>query len=758
MKKQLIMFGILASISLQAQVLELPTLKSKGIKGKVKTIEWAQFQVVENKGLTLVKMEVETYDDKGRLLSIDTEDYSADLKYKTTYGFRKKGLLEQIKIVNSTNDSTLRTTDYTYKKGVLATTNQIQGVNSTLKNYIFNSNKQLTGVEVLENGALSLAETYEVDAEGRRTKFSRKLPNEEVFKAISTYTYKVDKDNIVTVENRNTDQGAFEITQRKQVSNERVTKETTKKIADGQQGFNSQLYVDDEFNNWVKGEVIDNQFSRSRLVLRKITYFDGKTTGRFVMNFEDDRAKYFRQNSQFQVLLNGRIVTTGAAAYLFGSNDRLVYTASESATILLKGYDANSYQTTWHEAQVLSRSKDEIFWEGKVKGISIYKHGSELTPYSGGFSCYTIGNSSIVYLSEGNENSFIAEHFDTEDNKGKIHKAKLLNDHYYWGKATDSTYMLVGYGQYVSVKKQIEDKGGNKLVMGSSGISWYCMPKFRQGFDQGIVGDIFPARNLNDPLKQIVEEKLFDIDLSSFKHDNLKNGRYRLKSADDQTITSLALPSDRTPDDELVTYFPLTKQYLLMEKYYSQPDDEDVLNQPVTVLMKGHKHGHYIYNDGPKVTFYLRGTEVGTRNFGVHKLFKDEKKYGAVLYDSASALNFKMVYDLGQPDGMGPMTDLPYNQPHAYLLKLENRGWVIFEKGNKVGNYDFSKIDGADVIHFYKDVSNKPQAYRFSAFDKLEVGGFISAKMLEEKEVEALMDKLNVPVSLEIEKKEPLKN
>ena len=95
------LLGCLGLTSLRAQVLEVPTLKSKGLNGSVKSIEWHSLQAVQDKGLIYVKKDVETYDNQGRLISVLTENFQSNQSFKTVYTVDKKGLLTEIKIVNS---------------------------------------------------------------------------------------------------------------------------------------------------------------------------------------------------------------------------------------------------------------------------------------------------------------------------------------------------------------------------------------------------------------------------------------------------------------------------------------------------------------------------------------------------------------------------------------------------------------------------------------------------------------------------------
>lgn len=232
MKKHIFLVLLTISFYASGQVLEVPTLKSKGINGAVKTIEWLTFQAVQDKGEIKAKKDIETYDEKGRLVSVLTENYQNKQSYKTVYRFDKKGILSKTEIINPSNNLSLRTTDYEYKKGLLVKTTQSQGTNSVVKDYTYNQSKQLIQVDVFQNGTLSLSEYYELDAEDRRTKISRKLPTDTEVKVTSTFTYQQEGETLISTEKRSTDQGEFTITKKMIVSNRRDQSETTKRISD----------------------------------------------------------------------------------------------------------------------------------------------------------------------------------------------------------------------------------------------------------------------------------------------------------------------------------------------------------------------------------------------------------------------------------------------------------------------------------------------------------------------------------------------
>lgn len=715
-------------------MLEVPTLTSKNIEGKATKTELSQFEFVKDKGLILTQTDVETYDDKGRLASIERTAHTTGLKYLYTYKVSKRGLLEQEKITNAANNQTVRTTDYAYKKGVVTSTTQVQGTVTTVKRYTHDKKGNLTSVKVEENGALKGEEFYLVDEQDRRTQTSQKLPAAEDASIVSTFTYTEAAGEEVKTEIRNVNSVKYKIATIKDLTSERNLKETTINLSNSESGFNDFLYQSDEKGSWVKGEVVDNQLGRSRLILRKITYADGTTGGRTEWSLEDNMARYYRQYEKYQVAYNGKIIETGAAENLPLTQDRLVYSKADSASILLKDYDAENYQSNWHRAEVISNSKQELFWISKRTGdgVEVFLEGKKLS--SSPLSKYQIGNSLVGYVAEDIKKSFVVRDFFSQESKGKLHKAALSDHHYYWGVVSDTTYALVGYGYSIGLQKQAEDQHGNMIVSDRAVDQWYGLPNFRASFDGGQPGDIYPVTNLTEPLKQIKEGGVFDADFSAFKYDNLKKTQYRLKTVDGKVVTTLTAGNVRTSDDELIAYFPLTKQYLKMEGYYTAPDDQDILDQPVSVLLQGGENAYYIYNDGASISFYTKGVKVGPYSFGSHKLVDGRKEFGAVLYDSTKRTNYGMNYDLTQPDDMGAMTRLPINQSNAYLLKLENDRWVVFEKGVKVTNYDYTGMDDGIAYYFFKDpASGEARCYSFRGYQDAIPGEFIDAYLLRGK-------------------------
>lgn len=755
MKAKIILLLLSIAVSGVAQDLEVPTLESKGIKGKVKTIEWYNYQFVENQGLTYVKKDVETYDDKGRLSTIVSHLVTNNQTYKYVYTLDKKGLLEEMKIVNPSNNLALQTTSYEYKKGLVTKTTQVQSPNSVERTYEYDNYDNLISVEVKQNGTVQLNEYYELDAEGRRTKISRKLPNQAEASVASTFTYEAKDGQLITKEKRNTEQGEFEIIKYTDVASKRDLREETKKISTGQQGTNNQIFEEDEQGNWIKGEIIDDQFGRSRLIIRKIIYADGTETGRTSMKSpDDDRGQFIRKYAQMQLAINGKIVYGGTAHDIPHSNDRITYVTATSSWFLLKNYDSNSNMTSWGEAQIITNAPGAVLYTaGSYSGVDVYQNGKKLLvgiTTTSDYSGYEIGPSMVGYIRGGANQAFVAEH--PEKHKGEVIVAELMDRDYYWGKASDSTYVVAAFGRSVGIQKQLEDKDGNKLVNNSSegNFYWYFLPDFRKKFNEGKTGDVFQARYLIDPLKEIRDDKLINADFSGFVYDKLANGNYRLKSKDGSAVTYIASKSVKTPDDELLVYFPLTRQYLRMDGFYTLENGKEFNNQKVTAMLDSSAYAFYLYNDGKSILFYEPDARMSKYQFNAHKLDNNEKVYGALLYDSVANVSYGMGYDLDGTQKMGPMNKLPYNTGNVYLLKLKANRWVIFEKGAKVADYDFSKFskDQTEVIHFYKDEKGKVRAYRFPNFDEAKPGGFIYANHLQDSEVNKLLTELDVDPNL----------
>lgn len=758
MKNILLLFGLLLCLSLDAQILEIPTLKSKGINAAATKVEVSQFDYVNDKGLTLAQSDIETYDEKGRLVKIVRKVHSTGLSYKYTYKLSKKGVLQEEKIVNAANNETIRTTTYAYKKGLLATTTQVQGTVTFVKNYSFNKNGHLMGMDGIENGTSKGEEIYQVDEEGRRTRSSQKTPSDEVAKIISNFTYATEGNLETKTEIRSVNDVNYKIVSIKDLETQRNLKETTINISNSQSSYNQSLFDEDEKGGWVKGEIVDNQFGRSRLVLRQISYIDGTVTGRTVMSLNDARTRYFRQNDQFQVVYNGQIMQTGTAEDLSESNDRLVYSSVKSAMILLKGYDDKAYQTTWHEAEIISHGKDAVVWLGKTSGVDVFMKGKKLSSGSNSGASHhsqTIGNSAVVFVANTLKKSFVARNFDSEENKGKLHIPELTEEHNYWGKASDTTYMLAGYGKYISIKAQANDNEGNKLIkVIVDRAYWYSLKGFQDNFDNGKPGDIFPATYLTNPLEEIKEKGLFNADFSNLKHDNLKDDKYRLKTADGLILSNLTEPTFKK-DNELIAYFALTQQYLKMDGYYNAPEDEDVLNQSVSVLLEDSPDAYLLYNEKKSIDFYARGKQIRGFKFSSHLLSEGTRQYGAVVYDSTSTMNYGMSYDLNGTNAMGSMARLPFNRAKVYLLKLEGGSWVIFQAGLKISKYDYTAVEDGVAYYFFKgDTDGEVVAYQFEGYKAALPGEFVSAKFLSGKKTFELSEKLGVNPLKPIEKVE----
>ncbi len=759
MKKLLILSGLFIWMSLDAQVLEVPTLKSKGVALGAVKVELNQFDYVKDKGLTLSQSDVETYDEKGRLISIDRKVQSTGLSYRYTYKLSKKGILEEEKIVNSANNQTVRTTTYTYKKGLLVTTTQVQGTVTFVKNYSYNKDGHMIKMEAIENGTAKGEEIYQVDEEGRQTRKSQKLPTEEVARTISTFTYSTEGNLETKTETRNVNNVKYEIVVIKDLNTERNLKETNKNLSNSKSGFSNSLFVDDEKGSWTKGEVLDNGHGRPRLVLRKITYQDGSSTGRTYMAPEDDRAQYYRQSNDFQVLINGAVANTTRAFGVPNSDDRLTYHPLSTSWILLKDYNKESYQTTWHEGQMITHTENEVLWAKGAKGVAVYQNGKALesttASTSGTYNEYPIVDTRVLYFGKELQKTLVVKGVGKGDDLGKVQIADFTDTHRYWGKASDSTFTLVTYGGYTGIHQQIEDVEGNKLVAATKQLTqWYSLPKFNEGFDNGSPGDLFPAAYLTDPAKEIKEGALFTHDLENLVYDNLKDNKFRLKTEDGKLVTNVTNQTLKTHDNELIAYFPLTKRFILMENYYEDSDAEDFLDQPVTTLMEGHPMGYYLYNDGAKIAFYRSYQEIRRYRFDARKLNDQTRKYTAVLYDSTTTKSYKMNYDLDQEARMGPIEELPYDDINTYILKFESGGWVIFEQGTLVRNYDYSVMDGNHVIHFFKDqITGKAKAYKFKDFKDAEAGDFISSELVSERELVDLSLKLKVNPLKPIEKK-----
>ncbi|WP_323756779.1 hypothetical protein [Roseivirga sp.] len=742
MKKIALFLFMVFAFSAKAQLFETTTLASKGVNGKVTSIINTYYEFVAEKGLQKSVVEIERFDKNGNLINISRDELLTGNKYSYTYELDKKGILEVEKIANGATGLNLRNTKYDYKKGLLATTTQVQGLITTVKNYTYNDKGQLIETEVAEDGEVKGVVYNERDAQNRITKTSQKLTGEEVARVISTFEYKEEGTNEITSETRATANGTFSIVTLTDKTTKLKVQETTKNLGNNQQSILKHYFENDAQGSWIKSEVLDQQFGRSSLVLRKISYADGQTTGRTDMTAEDDRAQYIRQSSaQSSVAINGKIASATSPNLISGTNDHITYVASSNATIVLKGYNNNVNRSTWYEGVIVSHNPEDIFWAGGPTYLTIFQKGLILTK---GKSKYDVGTNSVNYL-DSQDKSFLA--IKDPDEEFGLHKVEFLDNNLFWGKMTDSTYAFISKGYGLGVRKQLEMPDGSRLISTStSKDGWYLLTDFRSKYDNGKPGDIHVATKLTEPLKRL-KERYPSINFNHFVYDNLANSKYRLKTSDGTIVTNLAETSTRAPDDQLVTYFSLTGEYLRMDGIYEKPDDKEFPNQPVTVLSKGEESIYYLYNENKNITYYVNGTRLVNSNLGSRKLYADQVKYGAVVYDTIFNTSYGMQYDLKGTARVGPMKALPWNTAHTYIMKLEKEQWVIFTKGETLGIYDYSLMDGDDVVHFYTTASNAVKAYRFKGFKDIKLGEFLPAEMVLDMDVASLASKLKVDPS-----------
>ena len=742
-----------AKSGVMSQELEAPSLAQKNMKGEVSMVEAHYHQFVQGKGLILTKKEVETYNKEGYLSELLTEEITKNQRYKTVYTLNKKGLLSETKIINPANNLILRTTSYEYKKGLLIKTVRTRGPDSVTKEYVYNKKNHLTQVTSYQNGELALTEYYEKDEKDRLTKLSHKLADETETKRIYTNTYEEKNGQLIRIQNRPTDAGEYQITKYSDLESGRDVKEHTTIVGTDREGEQHQLFLDDTKGNWTKVEVIDDQFGRSLMVLKKITYRDGLTTGRTEMlSPEDDRGQFIRKNYRYQLAINGRPVTGGIAHNVLGTDNRLAWVAESNTWVLLKDYNTNSNMSKWLEARVLSTAPDQPVYVAKSNGVDVFNKGKKLvkgtTSYSG-FSEYRLASSSLVYVKDNLNKTFIASH--TDQVAGQVLVPEMTDNNYYWGKVTDSTYVLANRGRSISIQKQVEDKDGNKLTMSKQGniYYWYFMPDFRSKYDNSSVGDVHLAEQVYDPEKFLAEQK-FKADFSGFGYTKLANSRYRLLTRDGQSVTNIASKTFKTPDDKLVTYFPLTEQYLEMENFYQLESGKEWTSQSVNIVTDSTAYAYYLYKNNEKIVFYTPEGRISKRAYANHRLNPEKQAFGAIVYDSTSSVNYGMTYNLKEDSGFGPMRKLPTNSLGAYLLKLEANRWVIFEKGIKVKDYSFSKrSEEGSVIHFFKNKRGENSGMLFSGFDEAKPGHFIHAKLLTSSEVDKYMKELEMDSGLE---------
>ncbi len=747
MKNFILLLFMLYGFTAKAQLFEAVTLESKGVKGKATSIVNTYYEFVAEKGLQKAIIETEKYDEKGNLISISRDELLTGNKYEYSYELDKKGVLEVEKISNGATGLNLRNTKYDYKKGLLTTTTQVQGLITTVKNYSYNNKDQLIATEVLENGEWKGAIYTERDELNRITKTSQKLQGEDSARVISIYEYKDEGGNEVTGETRATANGTFTIITLTDKATKLKVQETTKNLGNNQQSVLKHYYESDAQGSWIKSEVLDEQFGRSSLVLRKITYADGQITGRTEMAPEDNRAQYFRQYAKVSVAINGKIVPAYNPNLISGTDDYITNVASINATIILKGYNKSSNHTTWHEGVIVSHNPDDIFWAGSPNYPTIFQKGLIVTT---GKYRYDVGANSINYLTNQNK-SFLA--IKQPEEKPGLKKAELLEENRFWAKMTDSTYVLVSKGYSVNIRKQLELPGGDKLILSYLGGAdgWFILPDFRTKFDEGKPGDIHTTEYLEEPLKQL-KERYPSINFNSIVYDNLPKNKYRLKTVDGTVVSGIAETAAWAPDNQQVIYFPLTSAYYRLDGFYDKADDEELTNQPVTLLSKGEKSIYYLYNENKNITYFVGGTRLIKSNLGSRKLYADQLKYGAVVYDSTTNASYGMQYDLKGTTKIGPMKALPWNSAQTYIMKLEKGQWVIFEKGEGMSNYDYSLMDGDDVVHFYTNALNVVKAYRFKGFKSIEPGDFLPAEFVPDNEVASLATKLKVDPSKPKEK------
>ena len=120
---------------------------------------------------------------------------------------------------------------------------------------------------------------------------------------------------------------------------------------------------------------------------------------------------------------------------------------------------------------------------------------------SGEYSEYSVADSRVAYFR--NLNKTMVVRGVGKGDLGKPLPVEFSEQNIYWGKASDSTFVTITYGQTIGIAKQIEDSEGNKLVQSAGYNTWYSLPDFRNGFDNGTSGDVFPGIQLAEPIKEI---------------------------------------------------------------------------------------------------------------------------------------------------------------------------------------------------------------------------------------------------------------
>ncbi|MGW8121073.1 hypothetical protein ACV07N_00325 [Roseivirga echinicomitans] len=746
MKNLIYLLFMVFAFSAKAQNLKPTILKSIGVKGKATAIESVYYDFDANNGLQKAVIEIEKFDKNGNRISLNRNELLTGKKLDYSYELDKKGNLLAEQVVDGTTGLTIRSAKYDYKKGLVATTTQVEDTTTTVKNYIYNGEDQIIEVEVIENGEVKGVLYNEWDEKNRIIKVSQKLSSRDTITVNSVFEYKEEGTNDVISETRTSSNERFLIVTLTDKVTELKVQESTKDLGNNQLNINNYYNVKDANGSWVKAEILNDQFTRINLVLRKITYADGQITGRTEMLREDDRAQYIRQSySQARVAYNGKVVPMTSPNLISGTNDYMAYIVSDSATVVLKGYGGNSSQTTWHEADIVSNNPDDIFWAAHPNNLTVFVKG--LTINYLGKTTYNVGPNSINHLEE-RKKSFLAINPGPEEKAG-LRKAELLDHNDFWGKMSDSTYALVSNGVGVGVIKQSVMPDGGRMI--NTYYGWYFLPDFDSKYDNGKPGDIYVAEHLEEPMKQL-KVHYPSINFNSFVYDKLNANEYQLKTVDGTKVNSLAERSTRTPDAKLITYFSLTQEYLWMEGYYEKNNSQEYLNQPVTVLSKGHESIYYLYNDKKNITYFARGKRLTESNFGSTRLKSGETKYAAIVYDSISEISYTMQYDLSEKKLIGPMKEMPYSAIKAYIVKKDDGGWVVFLRGKGVDNYDYSIKDNNDVVHFYTNALGVVKAYRFKDFEGLKVGEFLNAEIVTDNDITSLAAKLKVDPSKPKEK------
>ena len=270
-----------------------------------------------------------------------------------------------------------------------------------------------------------------------------------------------------------------------------------------------------------------------------------------------------------------------------------------------KDYTVTSNMSKWGELEVMSTDPSAVIYIPGQNGASYYKAGNILTSGNGvdSYSARQIGGSTVAYVRSNIHKSLVIK--ETASKIGSAYIAKFSDQMYYWGKSSDSTYNITGFGKSVFVGSQIEDDDGNLLVFQNSGLtdSWYLLSDFRNKFDSGKPGDIYPALFLTEPEKTLSEKNLFTADLSGFTYDKLKGNRYSLRSHDGQIVTNLVHKGLKAPVNNLIAYYPFNKMYLRLEKYYELDKEQEHPDQKVEIMSSGSRYAYHIHSEGKKINF-----------------------------------------------------------------------------------------------------------------------------------------------------------